>query len=35
MERGSEPFDCAVTPMENHWQGKVNVELRGLDLAFE
>lgn len=33
MSRGAEPFDCAVTPIENHWQGRVNIELRGIDIA--
>lgn len=34
MTRGAEPFDCAVTPIENHWQGRTTIELRGIDIAF-
>jgi single-stranded-DNA-specific exonuclease len=33
LDRGQEPFDIAGQVTENHWDGKVNVELRGIDIA--
>ena len=32
-ERGNEPFDVAANVVQNHWNGRVNVELIGLDVA--
>ena len=32
--RGTEPFDLAGQVTENHWNGRVNVELIGLDVSF-
>jgi single-stranded-DNA-specific exonuclease len=34
LERGTEPFDLAGQVTENHWNGRVNVELIGLDVSF-
>jgi single-stranded-DNA-specific exonuclease len=31
---GPEPFSIAATVHENHWNGRVSVELTGLDIAF-
>jgi single-stranded-DNA-specific exonuclease len=31
----AEPFDLAVQVTENNWQGRVNIELTGLDMAIE
>jgi len=31
--QADEPFDIAVQITENHWNGKVNIELLGLDVA--
>ena len=28
-----EPFDLAVHISENHWQGRTNIELIGVDVA--
>lgn len=28
-----QPFDCAAYVMENHWNGRVNIELQGIDIA--
>lgn len=33
LELSEEPFDCAAYVMENHWNGRVNIELQGLDIA--
>lgn len=33
LEQGETPFDVAVQVTENHWQGKTNIELFGLDVA--
>lgn len=32
-EHPGEPFDLAAQVTENHWQGKVSIELRGIDIA--
>ena len=32
-ERGSEPFDVAAHVEENHWNGRVTLELQGIDIA--
>lgn len=31
---GDKPFDLAVQVSENHWNGKVSIELLGVDVAF-
>jgi len=33
-EVGQESFDVAVQVSENHWNGKVSIELQGVDVAF-
>ena len=33
LEQEEAPFDVAVQVTENHWQGKTNIELFGLDVA--
>ena len=33
LDFAEEPFDCAAYVMENHWNGRVNIELQGLDIA--
>lgn len=33
QEQGGEPFDCAVQVIENHWNGRTNIELLGIDVA--
>ncbi len=33
MAHDQEPFDAAVTITENHWNGRVNIELLGVDLS--
>lgn len=30
---GSDQFDCAAYVTENHWNGNVNIELQGIDVA--
>lgn len=35
MELDQKPFDLAVQVMENHWNGRVNIELQGIDIAVE
>ncbi len=32
---GSDSFDLAVNVSENHWNGKVSIELLGIDIAFK
>jgi single-stranded-DNA-specific exonuclease len=32
-KQGPDPFDCAVQVTENHWNGRSNIELVGLDIA--
>src|ERR1700733_11483302 len=32
---GSDTFDLAVQVNENHWNGKVSIELQGIDIAFK
>jgi hypothetical protein len=31
---GQNSFSLAVQVMENHWNGRVTIELQGLDIAF-
>jgi hypothetical protein len=33
LEQEQEPFDAAVHVVENHWNGRVNIELIGHDVA--
>ena len=33
IDHGDEPFDVAAQISENHWNGRVNIELMGVDLA--
>lgn len=33
QQQAERPFDLAVQVTENHWQGRVNIELQGLDVA--
>jgi hypothetical protein len=33
IAQGSEPFDVAAQVTENHWRGRVNIELMGVDIA--
>lgn len=33
MQQGEEPFDLAAQVSENHWNGKVSLELMGLDVV--
>ncbi len=33
-QQGEEPFDLAAKISENHWNGKVSLELMGLDASF-
>lgn len=33
VNKGSDSFDIAVHVTQNHWNGKVNVELQGIDIA--
>jgi len=33
LDHGEEPFDIAANVVHNHWNGKVNIELIGLDIA--
>lgn len=33
IAQGQEPFDVAAQVVENHWNGRVNIELNGLDIA--
>ena len=33
IKQGEDSFDLAVQVSENHWRGKVNIELMGLDVA--
>jgi single-stranded-DNA-specific exonuclease len=35
MERGNEPFSVAAHVVENEWQGTKNIELSGVDIAWE
>ena len=35
MEQQQEPFSIAAYVNENHWNGRVNIELTGLDIAQE
>lgn len=32
-ERLNEPFDVAVQVLENHWNGRIMIELQGIDIA--
>ncbi len=34
MQQGTDPFDVAAQAQENHWQGRVSIELTGVDVAF-
>ena len=34
FKQGNEPFDVAAYVTENYWNGKTNVELTGVDIAF-
>lgn len=33
LELDGEPFDCACYVVENHWNGRKNIELQGIDIA--
>lgn len=33
IKHGDKKFDLAVQVTENHWQGRVNIELQGIDIA--
>jgi len=33
LERGEEPFDVAANVAQNYWNGRVNIELIGLDIS--
>jgi single-stranded-DNA-specific exonuclease len=33
QQQGNDPFDIAAQVTENHWNGRVNIELNGLDVA--
>jgi len=35
LAHDQEPFDAAVTVTENHWNGKVNIELLGVDISLK
>jgi single-stranded-DNA-specific exonuclease len=35
MKLGEDPFDVAAQVTENHWNGRVSVELLGVDVAFK
>lgn len=35
MEREGDSFSLAANVQENHWNGRVNIELTGIDLSFE
>ncbi len=35
MNIGQDSFDLAVQVSENHWNGKVSIELQGIDIAFK
>ena len=35
MNVGQDAFDLAVQVNENHWNGKVSIELQGIDIAFK
>ncbi len=35
MEREGDSFNLAANVQENHWNGRVNIELTGIDLSFE
>ena len=32
---GNNPFDVAVHVQENHWNGKISIELKGIDIALK
>lgn len=34
LQREREPFDVAVQVSENHWNGSMNIELQGYDIAY-
>ena len=34
VQQGDKPFDIVATVTENHWNGRVNIELLGVDIAF-
>ncbi len=34
MQQGTDSFDVAAQAQENHWQGRVSIELVGVDVAF-
>ena len=34
VQQGDKPFDVVATVTENHWNGRVNIELLGVDIAF-
>lgn len=35
IQIGAETFDLAVQISENHWNGKVSIELQGIDIAYK
>ena len=35
MQIGQDSFDLAVQVNENHWNGKISIELQGIDIAFK
>jgi single-stranded-DNA-specific exonuclease len=35
MDIGQDSFDLAVQVSENHWNGKISIELQGIDIAFK
>ena len=35
LAHGNEPFDIAANVVHNHWNGKTNIELIGLDISFK
>jgi single-stranded-DNA-specific exonuclease len=35
MNVGQDSFDLAVQVNENHWNGKISIELQGIDIAFK
>ncbi len=35
MNVGQDSFDLAVQVSENHWNGKISIELQGIDIAFK
>ena len=34
MQQGDKPFHAAAQISENHWRGRVSIELIGVDVAF-